>query len=107
MRLLPLSIAMARILLLCDLTLVPKLGNQQLAKKLVFMATVKLSDDFINDAKATALAMHRSIPKQIEHWARLGKIVEENPDLPIAFIKDILISLKEVEAGEVSEYQFD
>jgi len=70
------------------------------------MATVKLSDDFIYDVKATAQAMHRSIPKQIEHWARLGKIAEENPDLPIGFVKDILISLQEVEAGEVSEYQF-
>ena len=38
--------------------------------------------------------------------ARLGKIAEENPDLPIGFVKDILISLQEVEAGEVSEYQF-
>ena len=71
------------------------------------MATVKLSDDFIYDVKVTAQAMHRSIPKQIEHWARLGKIAEENPDLPIGFVKDILISLQEVEAGEVSEYQFE
>ena len=55
------------------------------------MATVKLSDDFICDVKVTAQAMHRSIPKQIEHWARLGKIAEENPDLPIGFVKDILI----------------
>ena len=70
------------------------------------MATVKLSDDFIYVVKVTAQAMHRSIPKQIEHWARLGKIAEENPDLPIGFVKDILISLQEVEAGEVSEYQF-
>ncbi len=70
------------------------------------MATVKLSDDFINDAKATAIAMHRSVPKQIEHWARLGKIAEENPDLPIGFVKDVLISMQEVEAGDVTEYQF-
>ena len=70
------------------------------------MATVKLSDDFIYDVKVTAQAMNRSIPKLIEHWARLGKIAEENPDLPIGFVKDILISLQEVEAGEVSEYQF-
>ena len=70
------------------------------------MATVKLSDDFIDDVKVTGQGMHRSIPKQIEHWARLGKIAEENPDLPIGFVKDILISLQEVEAGEVSEYQF-
>jgi hypothetical protein len=70
------------------------------------MATVKLSDDFIDDVKATAIAMHRSVPKQIEYWARLGKIAEENPDLPISFVKNVLISLQEVEAGDVSEYKF-
>jgi hypothetical protein len=70
------------------------------------MASVKLPDDFIDDVKVTAIAMHRSVPKQIEHWARLGKIAEENPDLPIGFVKNILISLQEVEAGDVSEYKF-
>jgi hypothetical protein len=70
------------------------------------MATVKLSDNLIDDAKATAIAMHRSVPKQIEHWARLGKIAEENPDLPIGFVKDVLISLQEVEAGDITEYRF-
>ena len=70
------------------------------------MATVKLSDPFVNDAKAAAIAMHRSVPKQIEHWARIGKIVEENPDLPVNLINNILISLQEVEAGDVSEYEF-
>jgi ParD-like antitoxin of type II bacterial toxin-antitoxin system len=71
------------------------------------MSTVKLSDDFVESAKATAIAMHRSVPKQIEYWARLGKIAEENPDLPMAFVTDVLIGLQEVEAGEVSEYAFE
>ena len=70
------------------------------------MATVKLSDDFIDAAKPTAIAMHRSVPKQIEHWARLGKIAEENPDLPIGFVKDVLIGIQEVEVGDVTEYEF-
>jgi hypothetical protein len=70
------------------------------------MATVNLSDDLINAAKATAISMHRSVPKQIEHWARLGKIAEENPDLPIVFVKDVLIGIQEVEAGDVTEYKF-
>jgi|CXWL01.1.fsa_nt_gi hypothetical protein len=74
--------------------------------RVVIMATIKLSDDFIDAAKATAIAMHRSVPKQIEHWARLGKIAEENPDLPIGFVKDVLIGLQEVEVGDVVEYDF-
>jgi len=43
---------------------------------------------------------------QIEHWAKIGKICEENPDLPAAFVNGILISLSEIEAGEVTEYVF-
>jgi len=70
------------------------------------MANVKLSDRLIADAKITAQALHRSVPMQIEHWAKIGKICEENPDLPAAFVNGILISLSEIEAGEVTEYVF-
>ena len=35
------------------------------------------------------------VPKQIEHWVKIGRIAEENPDLPYNFIKDILLSLEE------------
>jgi hypothetical protein len=50
--------------------------------------------------------MHRSIPKQIEHWARLGKAVEENPDLPVQFIQDTLLAVEEAKANLLTEYQF-
>jgi len=67
---------------------------------------IKLSDQLVSDAKLYAKAQHRTPPKQIEHWARLGKIAEENPDLPLSFINDALIGLEEVSAGQVSEYTF-
>jgi len=70
------------------------------------MAVVKLSESLIDEAKVRAIATHRSVPKQIEHCARLGKIAEENPDLPMGFVEGVLISLQEVEAGDTSEYQF-
>ena len=71
------------------------------------MATaIKLSDALINDAAINGKAQHRSTPKQIEYWARLGKIAEENPDLPLGFIKGILIGKEEIDAGDVSEYEF-
>lgn len=67
---------------------------------------LKLSDELIELVKPQAAAQHRSIPKQIEYWARLGKVVEENPDLPLQFIKDTLLSLEEAKAGQTSAYQF-
>lgn len=54
------------------------------------MPSVKLSDSLIADAKNTAKAMCRSVPMQIEYWAKLGKICEEHPDLPLQAIKVIL-----------------
>jgi len=71
------------------------------------MATaLKLSDELIDLAKPHAVAQHRSVPKQIEYWARLGKAVEDNPELPLQFIKDTLLSIAEANVGHVTEYTF-
>ncbi|WP_373988041.1 type II toxin-antitoxin system RelE/ParE family toxin [Duganella sp. BuS-21] len=51
---------------------------------------LKLSDELIEMAKPHAVAEHRFVPKQIEYWARLGTAVEDNPGLPVQFIKDTL-----------------
>ncbi len=67
---------------------------------------IKLSSELIDDAIINAKAQHRSVRKQIEYWARLGKIADENPDLPLGFIKGILIGIQEMDAGGVSEYKF-
>jgi hypothetical protein len=67
---------------------------------------IKLSDLLVEDAKPYAQAMHRSIPKQIEYWARLGKVAEENPDIPVQMLQDMLVSIEEVKAGSLTPYQF-
>lgn len=51
-------------------------------------------------AKRYAVIEHRSLPKQIEYWSRIGKIAEENPDLPFAMIRDILLADHEAPVGE-------
>ena len=67
---------------------------------------LKLSDELIEMAKPHAAAEHRSVPKQIEYWARLGKAVEDNPELPLQFIKDTLLAVQEAKAGQLSAYKF-
>lgn len=59
------------------------------------MTTIKISDSLVEEAKRYAAVYNRSVPKQIEYWSRIGKIAEDNPDLPYDFIKDILMSLQE------------
>jgi len=65
---------------------------------------VKLADDLVADAKRYGAIHRRSTPKQIEYWSQMGKIAEENPDLPFSVIKDILVARQE-EADD--EYRFD
>jgi hypothetical protein len=68
---------------------------------------IKLPDKLVKDAKHCANLYHRSVPKQIEHWSSIGKLVEENQDLPYKFIKDIQLAQEEIKNGEVEEYKFD
>lgn len=67
---------------------------------------VKLSDNLVEQARVFANVMHRSTAGQIEHWAKVGKIAEENPNLSFEFIQDILISLEEVKLGRTEPYHF-
>ena len=64
---------------------------------------VKLSETLVGQAKRFAAVQHRSVPKQIEYWSQMGKISEENPDLPFSMIRDILIADQE---DIVGEYRF-
>ena len=67
---------------------------------------VRLSTEILKEADKYAAVFSRSIPKQIEHWAKIGKLAEENPDLPYDFIKDVLLGVEDLKAGNVSEYKF-
>jgi hypothetical protein len=69
-------------------------------------SAVKLSDDLIKEARRYGKVYSRSIPRQIEYWSRIGKIAEENPDLPYSFIKEILIGQAEAAANELQPYTF-
>ncbi len=69
------------------------------------MATsVRLDDVLVCDARVYANATRRSVPKQIEHWAEIGRIAEDNPDLPYEFIQQVQLAKAEVTAGKVTPY---
>lgn len=66
--------------------------------------SVRLDDSFVYEAQVYAEANHRTTPKQIEHWAQIGRIAEDNPDLPYEFIREALIATAEVNAGATESY---
>ena len=71
------------------------------------MATaVKISDDLFNKARIQSKVFKRSIAGQIEYWAKIGQMIEENPDLPLPFIQNILIGREQINSGQGTPYVF-
>ena len=67
---------------------------------------VRVSDKLVRDARLISAVDNRSVTGQIEHWARIGKCAEENPELPYRLIKEMLIGMEELNQGVSSEYSF-
>ena len=72
------------------------------------MATtsIRLDQHLIEKATIMAKALNRTPPKQIEHWAKIGEIMEDNHDLPYEFVKQAIIAKAEKEAGKLEPYNF-
>lgn len=72
------------------------------------MATtsVRLDDQLVERATIMGKALNRTMPKQIEHWAKIGEIMEDNPDLSYEFVKQAIISKAERDAGKLEPYDF-
>ncbi|MFZ9034582.1 MAG: ParD-like family protein [Francisellaceae bacterium] len=68
--------------------------------------SVRLSDQLVKQAQIVSEVMHRSCAKQIEHWAMIGRLVEDNPDLPYEFILGSLMAKAEMDNDLVSDYEF-
>jgi hypothetical protein len=66
---------------------------------------VRISDELLNEARKYSKIDHRSLAGQVEHWAKIGKCAEENPDLTYVLIKEIFVGLAELEQGEREEYK--
>ncbi|MDP1652172.1 MAG: ParD-like family protein [Rhodocyclaceae bacterium] len=56
---------------------------------------VRIDDTLYELARAQANAERRTIAGQIEFWAMVGKAALDNPDLPIDFVRDLLIARAE------------
>ena len=70
-------------------------------------ASVRLDQALVEKATIMGKALNRTTPKQIEHWAKIGEMMEDNPELPYEFVKQAIISQAEKEAGKLEPYEFD
>lgn len=67
---------------------------------------IKISDEIANEARITAKITRRSMAGQVEYWAYIGKIAEDNPDLSFAEINDILLGREQLKEGFGTPYVF-
>jgi hypothetical protein len=61
------------------------------------MATVsvRIDEELVKEARLAAKAEFRTVQGQLEFWANVGRAALDNPDLPVAFVADALLSMAE------------
>jgi len=69
-------------------------------------ASIRLDQDLIDKATIMAKALNRTPPKQIEHWAKIGEMMEDNPDSSYVFMKQAIIAKAERKAENLEPYDF-
>jgi hypothetical protein len=56
---------------------------------------VRIDDKLYEQAKSVSKGECRTIAGQLEFWAKIGKAALDNPDLPIEFVRELLIARAE------------
>jgi len=56
---------------------------------------VRIDDELYDQAKSAAKGECRTIAGQLEFWAKIGKAALDNPDLPIEFVRELMIARQE------------
>lgn len=51
---------------------------------------VKLTDELVGSARIASALWHRSMTQQIEHWARIGRALEQMPGLALDKVERVL-----------------
>lgn len=68
---------------------------------------IRISDPLARKARTRSRALRRSLAGQIEYWAKMGEILEDNPDLSFSFVQEILLGREQANADELTPYDFD
>ena len=56
---------------------------------------VRIDDMLYEQAKNASKGECRTIAGQLEFWAKIGKAALDNPDLPIEFVRELMIARME------------
>ena len=56
---------------------------------------VRIDDELYEQAKSVSKGECRTIAGQLEFWAKIGKAALDNPDLPIEFVRELMVARME------------
>lgn len=57
--------------------------------------SVRIDDELYEQAKIASKGECRTIAGQLEFWAKVGRAALDNPDLPVDFVRELMISRAE------------
>ncbi len=57
--------------------------------------SVRIDETLVNAARVAAKAEFRTVQGQLEYWAKVGRAALDNPDLPVSFVAESLMSMAE------------
>ena len=57
--------------------------------------SVRIDESLVTAARAAAKAEFRTVQGQVEYWAKVGRAALDNPELPVSFVAESLMSLAE------------
>ena len=69
--------------------------------------SIRLSTELVQAAEVAAQHNQRTTAGQIEFWVRLGRALEENPDLSSQMLLDLLIGIEDINQGKIRPYRFN
>ena len=57
--------------------------------------SVRIDETLVKAARVAAKTEFRTVQGQVEYWAKVGRAALDNPDLPVSFVAESLMSLAE------------
>ncbi|MEA1995247.1 MAG: hypothetical protein U9N18_03730 [Campylobacterota bacterium] len=70
------------------------------------MLTVRIPEELEKQIKIRARINNRTVSEQLRTYLQNAVQMEDNPDLPLEFIKNTLQAKEEIENGIFEEYKF-
>ena len=56
---------------------------------------IRIDDELYEQAKTASKGECRTIAGQLEFWAKVGRAALDNPDLPVDFVRELLVARAE------------